>query len=1124
MDKSHLGRLLALTRTIGPFLFFISISLCLPRAQPVWAQGAEMPTVKVAMNDDQSIIVGRMLHAALKRSGYQMVAKVTGMRTSIADVNYGDAAILPSQTDGWDILYPNLIKIPVPIDYVEFTTFTRSSDSYRFSTWSDLAGLRFCYRWQNQYVVNNSHRAGASKLIAVNTLPEIWDALLNNEADVAVLPRVTHFDFMLPPGIKKAEVIERQACYSYVNRDYGYLAPLMENAYREMVDDGTMEAILNSRRPSGSRQTVLHISSYDMQIEREHSQITAIRHTIEQNGGEYKNFNLNSYGHSNQASFASINSDIIRADYIENTPNLVIASDNEALKFVLSNYYMLFPKVPVVFCGVNNPDTSMLYSLNEYVTGVCETISFRETALEMLRLYPKTRRIFILNDYSLSRSISMRDELEKNVKSCNLPVEIIFSEDKPFSEILADIHGYGADTLVLIGNYLIDSNGAFYSERDVQVLTAGASRYPVFCLASSYIGHGVLGGHVSSADIQSGIAAYMAAEILRGMPPSGIPVIYDSASLNRWQFDHKACKKFKIAIDSLPANHTVVNRMLPIWETNQHEFWLALAVALLLLMIILGLIIFLNVLSKKQIEAEGASTAKSTFLANMSHEIRTPMNAIIGMTSIGRASGNMERKDYCFGRIDDASRLLLGIINDILDMSKIEAGKFELSYTEFSLEKMLQRVVNVNNIRILEKQQILSVHIDNAIPKSLFGDEQRLAQVITNLISNAVKFTPEKGIIKLNTKFMGEENSNCTILFSVSDSGIGISPEQQARLFKSFNQAESSTSRKFGGTGLGLSISKGIVEMMNGRIWIESDLNSGATFFFTIEAKRGKEKPLEIPDLSKMRILVVDDDATILEGFKKIMEVYGGTCDTACGGENALQMVEQKGSYNIYFIEWNMPVMDGLSLAELLNAKKAESDKSHVVLMSDAEMHMIEEEAKKTGIVKFLQKPIFPLAILELISSLLDMERDETAKKNPEKVDNFTGFRILVAEDVEINREILQGILEPTMLGIDFAENGEEVIRIFKAAPDAYHAIFMDIQMPIMDGYEATRLIRAFEAKHGAESKGKQKSIPIIAMTANVFREDVEKCLAAGMNGHIGKPVNFDEVLQHLRTYMGSKD
>ena len=391
--------------------------------------------------------------------------------------------------------------------------------------------------------------------------------------------------------------------------------------------------------------------------------------------------------------------------------------------------------------------------------------------------------------------------------------------------------------------------------------------------------------------------------------------------------------------------------------------------------------------SKLFIEATKAeSRYKSEFLSSMSHEIRTPMNAIIGMVNIGKAATEIERKNYCLMRIDDASKHLLGVINNVLDISKIEAGKFDLSQVVFDFGKTIQRVTDVIQFRADEKKQALAVHIDNAIPMMLVGDDQRLAQVITNLIGNAIKFTPEHGSIGIHTQLLGEENEVCTIQFKIIDTGIGISTEQQARLFQSFTQAESDTSRKFGGTGLGLSISKKIVEMMGGRIWVESEQGKGSTFAFTVQLNRNKESAHGVSEL---------------------------------------------------------------------NAD--ETDKNIAAL--------------------------------------------------------FAGRHILIAEDVEINREIVIALLEPIQLKIDCAENGEEVVRMFRESPEKYEMIFMDVQMPIMGGYEATRAIRALDIPQA-------KTIPIIAMTANVFREDIEKCLEAGMNGHIGKPLNLDDVHMQLRRYL----
>jgi signal transduction histidine kinase/DNA-binding response OmpR family regulator/PAS domain-containing protein len=525
-------------------------------------------------------------------------------------------------------------------------------------------------------------------------------------------------------------------------------------------------------------------------------------------------------------------------------------------------------------------------------------------------------------------------------------------------------------------------------------------------------------------------------------------------------------------------------------------------------------------------KATVASKAKGEFLSNMSHEMRTPLNAIIGMTAIGKNAEDMKHKDYALDKIDNASTHLLGVINDVLDISKIEANMLELSPVEFIFEKTLQKVVAVINFRIDEKKQKLKIRIDPTIPKTLIGDDQRLAQVITNLLGNAVKFTPGEGTIFLDARLLEETDGVCTIRISVIDTGIGISPEQQAKLFHSFQQAETSTTRKFGGSGLGLAISKSIVELMGGKIWIESEPQKGSNFSFTVLMKRGTDKRhgLLSPNvnLSNVRILAVDDDPDVLEFIGEIIQRLGTPFDTATSGEEALRLIEKNGPYNIYFVDWKMPGIDGVRLSPMLKEKMSFPGDNVVIMMSAAEWNAIEKEAKKAGVDKFMTKPLFPSSIVDAINECLGVDQKQIDDMAPDLTGSFAGHCILLVEDVEINREIVITLLEPTLLEIDCAENGSQAVSMFSESPQKYDMIFMDVQMPEMDGYTATRRIRAIEAKvcSAAETTNTFRRIPIIAMTANVFREDIEKSLAAGMDDHIGKPLDFDVVLDKLHTYL----
>ncbi|MDR3192238.1 MAG: response regulator [Treponema sp.] len=533
-------------------------------------------------------------------------------------------------------------------------------------------------------------------------------------------------------------------------------------------------------------------------------------------------------------------------------------------------------------------------------------------------------------------------------------------------------------------------------------------------------------------------------------------------------------------------------------------------------------------------EAERASSAKGDFLANMSHEIRTPLNAIIGMTSIAKNSRDPDKKNYCLGKIEIASTHLLGVINDILDMSKIAADKFELSFTEFNLEKTLIRVTDVIEFRAGEKNQNLFVKTGPDLPAYIISDEQRLSQVIANLFSNAIKFTPDYGDITLRVNKVEEKEAYCTLRFEVSDTGIGISREQQGKLFNSFVQADGGISRRFGGTGLGLAISKRIVEMMDGNIWVESELGKGSTFIFTIRAQTGKgqeENRLSLaPRIENVRALVVDDSEELREYFLSMAARIGFCCEAAASGFEALRMLERGSRYDIYFVDWAMPEMDGIELSRKILEKTG--GRTVIVMISSIEWEKIEAAARSAGVSGFLPKPLYPSYVVDCINQNLSVGvplagRKEEAGETGEDL-NLAGKRVLIAEDIEINREIVVTLLEPLGLEIVCAENGLEVLNKFKADPGRYDLVFMDVHMPEMDGYEATRRIREFEASMpgktpdiaGGAQKVLANRVPIIAMTANVFAEDIDKCLAAGMNDHVGKPLDFEQVLERLRKYL----
>jgi len=520
--------------------------------------------------------------------------------------------------------------------------------------------------------------------------------------------------------------------------------------------------------------------------------------------------------------------------------------------------------------------------------------------------------------------------------------------------------------------------------------------------------------------------------------------------------------------------------------------------------------------------ADAANMAKSDFLSHMSHEIRTPMNAIIGMISIGLGSNDIERKNYCLTRADNAAKHLLGIINDILDMSKIEADKFELSFSAFDFERMLKNIANMANVQAEEKKLDLIVNLGDDVPAYIMCDELRLSQVITNLLTNAIKFTPEKGVVTLNIDKLDETDECIKLQIEVADTGIGMTEEQQKKLFTPFIQADASIAGQYGGTGLGLVITKQIVELMGGKIWIESELHKGAKFIFTLELEKVEGKPrrrtYEKINLSDVRILAIDDCKDTLGYFSHTFESLKLHCDVASDGTHAIQVVRDSMSnpYNLIFIDWQMPDMSGIEFAQKI--REFNKDTSIVIMISANDWNNVEKDALDAGIDYFISKPIFPSMLINSVNTCMGMDIYESVEDKqesaPEHTYNFTGRTIMIAEDVEINREIMSAILEGTGVCIDFAENGKKGVSMFCENPEKYKLVLMDINMPEMDGLEATRQIRAVGTTEAVE-------LPIIAMTANVFKEDIEKCMAAGMNGHIGKPIDTEELLKMLEQYLG---
>ena len=521
-------------------------------------------------------------------------------------------------------------------------------------------------------------------------------------------------------------------------------------------------------------------------------------------------------------------------------------------------------------------------------------------------------------------------------------------------------------------------------------------------------------------------------------------------------------------------------------------------------------------LEKARQAALEANKAKSEFLANMSHDIRTPMNAIVGMTAIATAHiDDRKQVQNCLRKITLSSKHLLGLINDVLDMSKIESGKLTLTTEQISLKEVVEGIVNIMQPQVKAKRQTFDIHVENILTENVWCDGVRLNQVLLNLLSNATKYTPERGSIQLS---LSEEKSpkgenHVRVHIRVKDNGIGMSPDFLKKIYESYSRADGVRVSKTQGTGLGMAITKYIVDAMEGTIDIQSEPDKGTEFFLTFDFEKAVAVEMNMV-LPSWNMLVVDDDELLCKTAMDTLKAIGIKAEWTLSGEKAIELVNQhhrtRDDYQIILLDWKLPGMNGIQVAKEI--RRNLGDDVPILLISAYDWSEFEAEAREAGISGFISKPLFKSTLYHALRQYMDIETKHDQALN-QKID-LSGRRILLAEDNELNWEVASELLSDLGVELDWAEDGQICLNKFQKSPEGYYdAVLMDIRMPHMTGYEAAKAIRELNRPDAL-------SIPIIAMSADAFSDDIKHCLECGMNAHIAKPIDVIELTRLLKRYL----
>jgi signal transduction histidine kinase/DNA-binding response OmpR family regulator len=803
--------------------------------------------------------------------------------------------------------------------------------------------------------------------------------------------------------------------------------------------------------------------------------------------------------------------------------NVVIVGDDAAFQFAMANKDTLFKDIPIIFEGVNDVNGAVAMSSDDLVTGVVEKISY-DTNIELAKkIKPDVKELVAVLDDTLTGAGERAQFYGQKENFPELKFSEINTSELTYDEICAALENVPADAMVF---YLImsdDKEHNVYSNREAVEVICAHTNVPVMRFMAAGIGDGVLGGNIISHKEMGRIAGRMAMDILNGKPSKDIPVVMNLPST--YYIDAKVAEKFKLPLELFPPNTNFINRELSFYKRYEHFIWIVLISCVLTVLITQSVMSAVYAkrsnsllmtknddLKKAILFANKASKAKSDFLSRMSHEIRTPINAITGLAELTRHSCDDSKKVAAnLNRIIYSSKILLNIVNDILDMSAIENEKMEIGHSEFDFKMLLTSCTAVYYPLCSQKGIEFELELHNIKEERLIGDQLRLNQILNNLLSNAIKFTEAGGSVRLIVSQETITNDLVYLRFIVRDTGCGMSDDMMGHLFSPFQQESAQTALKYGGSGLGLAITKNLTRLMNGVIDVKSEKNVGSEFTVVLpfEYVHAEEKAIEV-GVKKLKALVIDVDEEKSLHVASMLERSTDCCDMVFEIQSLREHIEEANNgrpYDVCFINLDMPDRGAYGLIYVIES--SHKKKMRVVALT-YDVSENEAEAKQAGADMVLAKPIFQSTLYNALNDLFELTVLPRSSAEGKKEYHFENKRILLAEDNEINREIAIELLSMTGIAVETAENGQEAYDLFVKSDEKYYdAILMDIQMPLVDGYTAARMIRQSAHRNAL-------NIPIVAMTANAFKEDIAAALNAGMNGHIAKPIDTETLYSML--------